>query len=166
MFVLVVLLLHGHVWGSIRVHTLTSSSLLLQQCPACHVRLTWIVFVIGGRWPYSWCLVGCCRQGLFKIDVNMCILGKISWYHHKTKMQGFSNKQSLLAWQWVNYFNGKKNNFRSKVNANRHKESLHKLKEYVTNLRGNPLEVIQRLTEENIKGQLSTSNLDTLQTRK
>ena len=39
---------------------LMSSSLLLQQCPACLVRLTWIVFVMGGRWPYSWCLVGCC----------------------------------------------------------------------------------------------------------
>ena len=33
--------------------SLMSSSLLLQQCPACLVRLTWIVFVIGGRWPYS-----------------------------------------------------------------------------------------------------------------
>ena len=44
------------------VHWSTSliiSSLLLQQCPACLVRLTWIVFVMGGRWPYSWCLVGC-----------------------------------------------------------------------------------------------------------
>ena len=52
------------------VHNNTSlmrSSLLLQPCPACLVRLTWIVFVIGGRWPYSWCLVGCCRQDLFKI---------------------------------------------------------------------------------------------------
>ena len=51
------------------VHKSTSlmcSSLLLQQCPACLVRLTWIVFVIGGRWPYSLCLVGCCRQDLFK----------------------------------------------------------------------------------------------------
>ena len=38
--------------------SLMSSSLLLQQCPACLVRLTWIVFVIGGRWPYSWCLPG------------------------------------------------------------------------------------------------------------
>ena len=35
--------------------SLMSSSLLLQQCPACLVHLTWIVFVIGGRWPYSWC---------------------------------------------------------------------------------------------------------------
>ena len=46
--------------------SLMSSSLLLQQCPACLVRLTWIVFVIGGRWPYSWCLVGCCRHDLLK----------------------------------------------------------------------------------------------------
>ena len=44
--------------------SLMSSSLLLQQCPACLVRLTWIVFVIGGRWPYSWCVVGCCCQDL------------------------------------------------------------------------------------------------------
>ena len=44
-----------------------SSSLLLQQCPACLVRLTWIVFVMGGRWPYSWCLLGCCRQDLSNI---------------------------------------------------------------------------------------------------
>ena len=47
--------------------SLMSSSLLLQQCPACLVRLTWIVFVIGDRWPYSWCLVGCCCQDLFRI---------------------------------------------------------------------------------------------------
>ena len=30
---------------------LMSSSLLLQLSPACLVRLTWIVFVMGGRWP-------------------------------------------------------------------------------------------------------------------
>ena len=32
-----------------RSTSLMSSSLLLQQCPACLVRLTWIVFVMGGR---------------------------------------------------------------------------------------------------------------------
>ena len=47
--------------GVHRSTSLMSSSLLLQQCPACLVRLTWIVFVMGGRWPYSWCLVGYCR---------------------------------------------------------------------------------------------------------
>ena len=41
--------------GIHRSTSLMSSSLLLQQCPACLVRLTWIVFVIGSRWPYSWC---------------------------------------------------------------------------------------------------------------
>ena len=53
--------------------SLMSSSLLLQQCPACLVRLTWIVFVIGGRWQYSWCLVGCCCQDLFRIARSILI---------------------------------------------------------------------------------------------
>ena len=51
-----------------------SSSLLLQQCPACLVRLSWIVFVMGGRWPYSWRLVGCCRQDLFNIAGSAYLL--------------------------------------------------------------------------------------------
>ena len=50
-----------------------SSSLLLQQCPAYLVRLTWIVFVMGGRWPYSWCFVGCYRQDLFNIARNILV---------------------------------------------------------------------------------------------
>ena len=46
-------------WSYAGVHrstSLMSSSLLLQQCPACLVLLAWIVFVMGGRWVYSWCL--------------------------------------------------------------------------------------------------------------
>ena len=53
--------------GVHRSTSLMSSSLLLQQCPACLVRLTWIVFVMGGRWLYSWCFVGCCLQDQFNI---------------------------------------------------------------------------------------------------
>ena len=53
--------------GVHRSTSLMSSSLLLQQCPACLVPLTWIVFVMGGRWPYSWCFVGCYCQDLFNI---------------------------------------------------------------------------------------------------
>ena len=48
--------------GVHRSTSFMSSSLLLQQCPACLVRLTWIVFVMGGWWPYSWCFVECCLQ--------------------------------------------------------------------------------------------------------
>ena len=57
-------------WPYAGVHrstSLTSSSLLLQQCL---VRLAWIVFVIGGRWPFSWCLEGCCCQDLFNIALD------------------------------------------------------------------------------------------------
>ena len=56
-----------------RSKSLMSSSLLLQQCSACLVRLTWIVFVMGGRWPYSWCIVGCCRQDLFNIARSIIV---------------------------------------------------------------------------------------------
>ena len=42
--------------------SLTSSSLLLQQCPACLDRLIFIIFVTGGSWPQSYCFVGCCLQ--------------------------------------------------------------------------------------------------------
>ena len=48
-----------------------SSSLLLQQCPACLVRLTWIFSVMGGMWPYGFSFMGCCRQDLFNIDRNI-----------------------------------------------------------------------------------------------
>ena len=49
-------------WPYAGVHwstSLMSSSLLLQQCPVCLVHLTCIVFMMGGKWLYSWCLVGC-----------------------------------------------------------------------------------------------------------
>ena len=56
-----------------RSTSLMSSSLLLQQGPTCLVCQTWIVFVMGGRWPYSWCLVGCCRQDLFNIARSILV---------------------------------------------------------------------------------------------
>ena len=59
--------------GVNRSTSLMSSSLLLQQCPACLVRLAWIVFVMGGRWRYSWCLVGCCRLDLLNIARSILV---------------------------------------------------------------------------------------------
>ena len=56
-----------------RSTSLMSSSLLLQQCHTCLARLAWIVFVMGGRWPYSWCLLGCCRQDLYNIARNILV---------------------------------------------------------------------------------------------
>ena len=59
--------------GVHRRTSLMSSSLLLHQCPACLVHLTLIVFVMGGRWPYSWYFVGCCLQDLFKIARSILV---------------------------------------------------------------------------------------------
>ena len=54
--------------------SLMGSSILLQQCPACLIRLTLIVFVMGGKWLYSCCLfVGCCLQDLFNIARSMLV---------------------------------------------------------------------------------------------
>ena len=59
--------------GVHRRTSLLSSYLLLQQCPACLVRLTLIVFVMGGRWPYSWCFVGCCLLDFFNIARSILV---------------------------------------------------------------------------------------------
>ena len=59
--------------GVHRSISLLSSSLLLQQCPACLVRLIFIVFVMGGRWAYSCCFVGCCLQDLFNIACSILV---------------------------------------------------------------------------------------------
>ena len=56
--------------GVHRSISLTSSFLLLQQCPACLVRLTLIVFVMGGRRPYSCCFVGMLPPGLVLLNTN------------------------------------------------------------------------------------------------
>ena len=44
-----------------------SSSLHLQQCPVCLVRLTWMVLEMGSKWPYNSCFLGCCFLDLFNI---------------------------------------------------------------------------------------------------
>ena len=59
--------------GIHRSTSLMSSFLILLQCPACLVRLTCIVSVMGGRWPYTWCLVGCYRLDLFNIARNILV---------------------------------------------------------------------------------------------
>ena len=56
-FELVALLLHGYVNTVYRSSSLMRSSLHLEQCSACLVRLTWIVFVIGGRTAVALCSV-------------------------------------------------------------------------------------------------------------
>ena len=48
--------------GVYRSTSLMSLSLLFPPCPAC---LAWMVFEMGGSYPYSSCFVGYCLQDLF-----------------------------------------------------------------------------------------------------
>ena len=59
--------------GVYRSTSLMSSSLLLQQSPACLVRLIWMVFAMGGWWPNSCCFVGCYLQDLFNIARSILV---------------------------------------------------------------------------------------------
>ena len=79
----------GPYVGVHRSTSLMRSSLLLQQCPACLVRLTWIVFVMGGRWPYSWCFVGVtARTYSILLATFLC------------NCRLFSSRDILLASRW------------------------------------------------------------------
>ena len=107
MFVLVVLLLLDHMWGVQKSSSLMNSSLLFQQCPAYLVRLTWIVFVIGGRWPYSWCLVGCCRQDLFKVARSILVQLPSSFFYSRFArvhvVHPYSSIDTTAAWKKLRY---------------------------------------------------------------
>ena len=59
--------------GVPRSTSLMSSSLLLQQCLECLVRLILTVFVMSARWPYSSCFVWCCLQDLFNIARSILV---------------------------------------------------------------------------------------------
>ena len=85
-------------WPCVGVHnstSLMSSSLLLQQCPACLVRLTWIVFVIGGRTQF---LPGSGRIDtaiwMHYMDSNKTAGEEARWQLHKNAA---SNLEQVLA---------------------------------------------------------------------
>ena len=59
--------------GVHRSRSLMISFLLLQQCPACLVRLILTAFLMGGRWPYSCYFVECYLQDLFNIARSILV---------------------------------------------------------------------------------------------
>ena len=50
------------------------------SCPACLVGLTLIVYVIGGKWPYSCCFAGCCFHDLFNIACSILVMLPSSFF--------------------------------------------------------------------------------------
>ena len=93
--------------GVHRSTSLMSSSLLLQQCPAYLVCLTWIVFVMGSRWPYSWGLMGCCRQGLFNIARSILVQLPSSFFSsHLVSVQvvhPYGSIDTTAAWKTLRF---------------------------------------------------------------
>ena len=69
-----------------------SSSLLLQEWPACFVNLDRTFCATGGKWPYSSCFVECCFWDLFKTLYSFIVLSppcfsldvslKTNWCNH------------------------------------------------------------------------------------
>ena len=106
----------GHPYvGVHRSTSLMSSSLLLQQCPAYLARLTWIVSVMGGRWPYSWCLVGCCRQDLFNIAHNILVWLPSSFFSSRLVsvqvVHPYSSINTTAAWKKLRFILSVRSNF-------------------------------------------------------
>ena len=88
---------------AIRSTSLMSSSLLLQQCPACLVGLILIVFVMGGRWPYSCCFVGCCLQDLVNIARSILVYLLSSFFSIRLVsvcvVHRYSSIDTTVAWK-------------------------------------------------------------------
>ena len=59
--------------GFHRSTSLMSLLLLFQQCPACFVHLSWMVFKMGDRCPYSCYFVRCCLQDLFNTACSILV---------------------------------------------------------------------------------------------
>ena len=89
--------------GVHRSISLMSSSLLLQQCPTCLVRLIWIIFVMGGKWPYSCYFVGCCLPDLFNISCSILVLLPSSFFSIRLVsvyvVHPYSSIDTTTAWK-------------------------------------------------------------------
>ena len=49
------------------------SALFFEQCPACLVRLFWMVVEMGYRWSHGCCFIRCCFQDLFSIVPSILV---------------------------------------------------------------------------------------------
>ena len=68
------------MWRGAQEYISYELACLLQQCSACLVRLTWIVYVMDGRWPYSCCFVGCYLHDLFNTARSILVLLPSSFF--------------------------------------------------------------------------------------
>ena len=86
--------------GVHRSMSLMSSSLLIQQCPACLLRLPWIVFVVGDKWPYCCYFVGCQPPWLHQLSSQHSCFTAVKLFLHT-----FSERKCSASIQQYRYDN-------------------------------------------------------------
>ena len=95
--------------------SLMSSSWILQPCPARSVHLTWKVFVVGGRWPYSSSFVGCCLNDLFYIVDSILVQLQLSFFSlHLISVYVvhlYSSIDTTAAWKKLRFISSVKCDF-------------------------------------------------------
>ena len=95
------------VWRVHRSTPLMSSTLLLQQCPACLAHLVWVVFEMGGRCPYRCCFVGCCLQDLFN---TVCSILPSSFFYIRL-VHPYSSIDTTAAWKKMHFISSDRSDF-------------------------------------------------------
>ena len=106
-FYLVIMILPFSCEGVHSSMSLMSLSLFLQKCPTCLVHLTWIVFVIGGKWQYSCCFVGCCLQDLINTTRNIAVMFLSSFFSLRLVsvhvVHPYSSVDTTAAWKKLRF---------------------------------------------------------------
>ena len=84
-----------------------SSSLHLQQRPACLIHLIWMVLEMGGRWPYSCCFMGCCFQDLFITARSILVQLPSSYFSTRLVsvhvMHPYCSRNITAAWKKLHF---------------------------------------------------------------
>ena len=86
------------VWNVLIQITKYKTQTAVEMNSACLVLLTWIVFVMGGKWPYS-----CCLQDLFNTALSILVLlpsSFLPWERYKfllsTPSDGLDSATTIL----------------------------------------------------------------------
>ena len=84
-----------------------SSYWLLQKYSAYIVRLTLMILVMGGRWPYSSSFEECCFENLLKTARRILLLFSSSFFlmrlvhpYDSTDTTTAWKKSSFILWEW------------------------------------------------------------------
>ena len=95
--------LYSSMWRGPQEYIAYEFILTSPAVSVCLVRLTLIVFVMGGRWPYSCCFVGCCLQDLFNTARSILVYLPSSFFSivfvSVHEVHPFDSIDTIAAWK-------------------------------------------------------------------